>query len=192
MVIPGSPAAAAVATDLLKFMYNQIATIRAAKQLANALEAAQPAVEEIARLMRKDLEDLDKVVRAANTIAEGNDATEMSNSGLDSHRKSLIEAMKKDRDLSKKENREELAELSKLMADADTRYAVYQAKLGKNQERLRAARQLINAAGAALESWSAGHAQLAVAARNNQTVSTKALLDSAVELRDLVKRIREL
>jgi len=78
------------------------------------------------------------------------------------------------------------------MSDADARYAIYQAKFAANQKRLRASRQLINAAAAAVDAWSAGHAQLAVAARNNTTVSTQAMLDAAVELRDLVKRIREL
>ena len=149
-------------------------------------------MEEIAQLMRKDLADLDMVVQAADAVVLANDASEMSRSGLADHRKSILEAMKQSRDLSKKEDREELAELSKLMADADARYAVYQAKLDGNLERLRASRQLINAAAAALDAWSAGHAQLAVAARNKTTVNTQALLDATVELRELVKRIREL
>lgn len=192
VAIPGSPEMLAVATDTAKFLYAQIANVRAAKQLSKALTEAQPAVEKIAEVMRKDLMDLDKIVQGANQIIQTAASTEMSASGLQDQRKSLREEMKKVSDLSSQTNREAYARLSPLMAEVDARYAVYEAKLAASTKRVRASRQLINAADLALDSWTAGHAQLAVAARNKTTVSTTALLDAAVELRDLVKRIREL
>lgn len=192
VAIPGSPEMLAVATDTAKFLYAQIANVRAAKQLSKALTEAQPAVEKIAELMRKDLMDLDKIVQGANQIILTAASAEMSASGLQDQRKSLHGEMRKERDLTKSADREALAQLSQLLSNVDTRYAVYEAKLAASAERLRASRQLINAADSALDSWTVGHAQLAVAARNKTTVSTKELLDAAVELRDLVKRIREL
>ena len=192
IAIPGSPAAAAVVADGLKFLGAQIAKIRATKQLARALDEAQPAVEKIADLMRKDLKDLDGVVQSASQLLDSSAAKEMSDSGLMDQRKSILQALKKERDLSNKEARAELADLSKLLTEADSRYAVYQSRLAANAARLRAARQLINAADASLDAWTAGHAQLAVAVRNHSTVNTGALVDAALELRGLVKRIREL
>jgi hypothetical protein len=190
VAVPGSAAAVGVAVDTAKFIYAQIAVVRAAGDLAQSLDEAQPAVERIAELMRKDLTDLDELVQAASQLSEI--AIVAQNNDLSAYRKKLADELKKDRDLSKKEAREELAEFSKLMSDADARYGVYQAQLSEVENRLRAARQLINSTGAALDAWAAAHAQLAVAAWKKTTVSTKALTDAAVELRDLVKRIREL
>jgi predicted HAD superfamily phosphohydrolase len=192
MAIPGSPAALAVANDTVKFLAAQVANIRAAKQLARAFTEAQPAVEKIAQLMRQDLDDLDGIVQAANQIIETDVVAARSESRLLDQRKAILEQMKRERDLAKKEDRDELVQLSQLLVDVEARDAVYQAKLDVGAERLRVARQLIGAANAALDAWLIGHQQLAVAARNKTTVSTRALLDSAVELRDLVKRMREL
>jgi hypothetical protein len=65
IVFPGA-GTAAVATDAAKFVYAQIALVRAARALEKALEQSQPAVEQIARTIARDLDDLSAVFQAAN------------------------------------------------------------------------------------------------------------------------------
>ncbi|MFI5401963.1 MAG: hypothetical protein ACHQ1G_03430 [Planctomycetota bacterium] len=92
IVIPGSAEALAVATDAAKFIYGQLATIRAAHQLAEALDDAQPAIERIAEVLRKDLADLDVVAQASDAATAVNLADEYNK--LNSDRKSILLAMK--------------------------------------------------------------------------------------------------
>jgi hypothetical protein len=43
-----------------------------------------------------------------------------------------------------------------------------------------------------MEQWAAAHREVALSLENRRPVSTESLTEAAVELRDLVKRIREL
>ena len=52
--------------------------------------------------------------------------------------------------------------------------------------------QLIAATRDAMEQWASAHREVALSLENRRPVSTEALTEAAVELRDLVKRIREL
>ena len=65
IVFPGA-GTAAVATDAAKFVYAQIALVRAASALEKALEQSQPAIGQIAHTIARDLDDLSAVFQAAN------------------------------------------------------------------------------------------------------------------------------
>ena len=186
--LPGAPAVMAAGTDVAKFIYAQIATVRAANELARALETAQPAVERIADLIRLDMLDLDAIVQAADQLTFTSNVSDFNR--FSAYRKELSKALESPRDLTNKALRDELAELSRLMADSDQRYAAYQARLNAITDRLRASRQLINATGSALDAWTAAHAQLATAARQKKPVKVSALVDAAAELRELIKKVR--
>lgn len=235
IAIPGSPAAAAVATDAVKFLYGQIATIRAADQLAGALDEAQPAVEKIAHLMRRDLEDLEViaqattglqaldaitnernqlasdrklVLKALNTAADAaqkaatakegamHATTEIANAKAAEAEKAAEVAASKEDEAKKAAEREsasweEYTRFTALLADMNIRYAAYQNEIAKMEERLNAMRSVIDACGRALDEWAAAHAELASAARAKRPSSARAMLEAALELRDLVTRMRE-
>jgi predicted nucleic acid-binding Zn-ribbon protein len=131
-------------------------------------------------------------VQAASQTIETAIVADPEASRLRDQRKSVVEQLRNSRDLSKDSARKELRELSALMADTDAGLAHFESRIAEVGERLRAARQLINATSAALDGWADAHAQLAVAARNKSTVSVSALVDASTELKALVARIREL
>lgn len=190
VALPGGAAAAGVAIDTARFIYSQIALVRAAKHLEKALEEAQPAVERIAELMRSDLKDLDELVQATHQLMAMKVVAE--NNAMAGYRATLFKALHQTRDLSNPMAREELEQLSRLVADVEVRHAVYLDKLEVIDARQRASRQLISATGSALDAWAAAHADLVAAVRKRRTVNTLALVAAAVEVRDLVNRIRQL
>jgi hypothetical protein len=189
IVIPGSAEALAVATDAAKFIYGQLATIRAAHQLAEALDDAQPAIEQIAEVLRKDLADLDVVAQASDAATAVHLADEYNK--VNSDRKSILFAMKT-LDPAKPADRAEYETLSGLLASIGPRYDAYQKELQTVEDRLNAVRAVIDATGRALDEWAAAHANLASAVRNKRLVSAQSLMASATELRELVKRMRDL
>lgn len=189
LAIPGGPAAAAVATDAVKFLYGQIATIRAAGQLAAALDEAQPAVERVAQLMRKDLDDLTVVIRAAEQVRTIK--LQGKYKQLNSDRDSILGAMQKHNPGITAE-RGEYKALTELWAAIKPEYDAYLQESKALDDRRMAAAAVIDATGRALDEWAAAHAELASAARHKRVASTQSLVAAAVELRDLVKRIRDL
>jgi len=189
IAIPGSAEALAVATDAAKFIYGQLATIRAAHQLAEALDDAQPAIERIAEVLRKDLADLDVVAQASDAATAVNLADEYNK--LNSDRKSILLAMKA-LNPAKPEDRAEYETLTELLASIGPRYDAYQKELQAVEDRLNAVRAVIDATGRALDEWAAAHANLASAVRNKRLVGAQSLMASATELRELVKRMRDL
>lgn len=189
IAIPGSAAAVAIATDTVKFLYGQIATVRAAGQLAAALEEAQPAIERVAQLMRNDLADLAVVTQAADAVQIVNLAAEYNK--LSSDRKSILQAMK-NLNPAVVADRDEYAALTGLLAALKPRYDTYQQELKAVEDRRKSALAVIDATGRALDEWAAAHADLASAVRHKRLASAQSLVSAAVELRDLVKRMRDL
>jgi len=191
IVVPGA-GVVGVVTSAGKLIGEKIAQIRAANDLATAMESAQPAIETIAEKLRQDLQAMDEIVQAAASKVDTVTLKDPDFSQARNYRNALLKEIAKHQDASNNNDRALVAELSKLLADVEARLSVFQAKLDQNDQRLRAARQLISATVSSVDAWSAAHAQLAVAARTKSTVSATALVDAAVQVRDLVKRMREL
>jgi hypothetical protein len=95
--------------------------------------------------------------------------------------------------VSKAELEEMIAELKQIdavIASNKSWLDPYEAGLKKDAERLMAAQQLITASQTAIRRWAAAHASLIVAVRESRVPSFHSLIKTAVEIEDLVKKLK--
>jgi hypothetical protein len=191
IAIPASPAAIQVASDSIKLLVKYIAITRAAKSLEEAMVKTQPAVEQIVKLIVEDLEDIDGIFLAANKLVEIN--FKNSYATRISYRKALEDFVQK-ADVTDANDAvlKRLAQVNELLDSTNSWYSEYQQGLETNQRRLRVGRTLIKTAQASVQQWVTAHKQVVNALKNRRPVSTESLLEAAVEIRYLLKRIREL
>ncbi|NVM23998.1 MAG: hypothetical protein HWN68_19740 [Desulfobacterales bacterium] len=190
-VIPASPAAINAVSDSIKLLVKYIANTRAAKSLEEAMVKAQPAVEQIVKLIVEDLEDIDGIFRAANKLVEMN--FKNSYATRISYRKALEDFVQKAEIADANDAvLKRLAQVNELLDSTNSWYSEYQQGLEQNQKRLRVGRALIKTAQASVHQWVTTHKQVVNALKNRRPVSTESLLEAAVEIRYLLKRIREL
>ena len=190
------PAAGAVtvATDTASFIYGQIALVRASRSLEEALMNAQPAVQRIATIIALELKKLDEILRLAS--ADIDSARQVNHQVELGFRKALIKEQKglysnNPADLKPKQ-KARLLEINELIESTKIWYEPLQTKKEQVEKRLHAGRDLIAAAGQATGQWAAAHEQLVHAIRDNRSINTKALVQATLEVRELIKRIREL
>jgi tetratricopeptide (TPR) repeat protein len=191
IAIPASPAAINAVSDSIKLLVKYIAITRAAKSLEEAMVKAQPAVEQIVKLIVKDLKDIDDIFRAANKLIEIN----FNNSYATriSYRKALEDFVQTANIANANDAvLKRLAQVNELLDSTNSWYSEYQQGLEKNQKRLRVGRALIKTAQASVQQWVTAHKQVVNALKNRRPVSTKSLLEAAVEIQYLIKRVREL
>jgi hypothetical protein len=191
IIIPASPAAINAVSDSFKLLVKYIANTRAAKSLEEAMVKAQPAVEQIVKLIVEDLEDIDGIFLAANKLVEIN--FKSSYATRISYRKALEDFVHK-ADIADANDAvlKRLAQVNELLDSTNSWYSEYQQGLEQNQKRLRVGRALIKTAQASVHQWVTAHKQVVNALKNRRPVSTESLLEAAVEIRYLLKRIREL
>jgi len=190
--IPGSPAAIQVASDSIKLLVKYIAITRAAKSLEEAMVKAQPAVEQIVKLIVEDLEDIDGIFRAANKLIEKD--FKISYATRMSYRKALEDFVVQKVNIVDANDAvlKRVAQVNELLDSTNSWYSEYQQGLEKIQMRLRVGRALIKTAQASVQQWITAHKQVVNALKNRRPVSTKSLLEAAVEIQYLIKRVREL
>ena len=82
--------------------------------------------------------------------------------------------------------------MNELLDSTNYWYSEYKQGLEQNQNRLRVGRALIKTAQDSVQQWVTAHKQVVNALKNRRPVSTESLLEAAVEIRSLLKRIREL
>ncbi|MHC4105203.1 MAG: hypothetical protein ACYSR9_09700 [Planctomycetota bacterium] len=191
IIIPATPAALNVANDSIKLLAKYIANTRAAKSLEDAMVQAQPAVEQIVKLIVEDLEDIDGIFRVANKLVENN--FKISYATRISYRKALEDFVQKadiadanDAVLARR------AQMNELLDSTNSWYSEYQQGLEQIQRRLRIGRALIKTAQDSVQQWLTAHKQVVNALKNRRPVSTESLLEAAVEIQYLLKRIREI
>lgn len=191
IAIPASPAAINAVSDSIKLLVKYIANTRAAESLEEAMVKAQPAVEQIVKLIVEDLEDIDGIFRAANKLVEMN--FKNSYATRISYRKALEDFVQKAEIADANDAvLKRLIQVNELLDSTNSWYSEYQQGLEQNQKRLRVGRALIKTAQASVQQWVTVHKQVVNALKNRRPVSTETLLEAAVEIRYLLKRIREL
>lgn len=186
--------------DIAKKVYQHIAAARAAKSLGEALEAAQPAIDEIADLLAEDYVDLGGVLRTVEqALLQTQEEDYEDRLKFRARIENRFDALYvKDPTCATATNcleaadREEMLELHVLLEITDTWYGPYQDDRAEIARRLRLARELVDASSRATRSWAAAHAQLGVALRAKQPINPVALTQEALEIKHLVERIREL
>jgi len=191
IALPGSPAAIAVATDAIKLIVENINKARAAKSLAEAMARANPAVEEIVRLISADLKDLDELFRLANKMVE-NKYKSAYNERI-GYRKGLEDFIQKTNvDTASENDLNKLIKVNELLKGTDGWYAEYKQGLEDVSKRLRLGRALIQTADASLNQWVNAHIQVASALQNRQPVNVESLKEATIQIHELIGKVREL
>jgi len=191
VVLPGTPEAVAVATDVVKFIGAQIALVRAAKSLEQAMEAAQPAVEAITELVAADLKDLEAIFVSASKANDNVVRTSEEFRDLLGYRIQLVKQIGKS-DPSDAATGERQVQLGQMLQATDAWLPKYLAQRKEIDDRLRVGRALIQATLQSARDWGIAHGNLITALKERRPVNTDSLIQAAVEIQNLVRKVREL
>lgn len=182
----------ATATDTAKFVYTHIAAARASQSLEKALVNVQPAIQQIVRIMGEDLKLIEDILLAAHQLqmTAVNEKYNLELGYLKSLRREQREIYQKTRRSREEEKR--LTEIDQLMEATKPWRAEYEKEKEEGDKRLRAGRQLLAGTRQSLTEWGFAHQQLIGAVREKRTVEVAALVQATQEVRELIRRIREL
>ena len=193
IVVPGS-AAVGVGVDTSKNIYREIAVMRAAKSLEEALERSRRPVDEIARKIGQDIADLKVIFQAASDSITGD--LEIDHQKGINFRNQLIKRRKALYAIGSagltEADKLELTELDRLIVSTNTWYLPLQAKLNEVRTRLSAGEALIATTSDTVSQWGLTYNNLVLALKDRRPVSIQSLTRATVDIRDLIKRIREL
>jgi hypothetical protein len=188
-VFPGGRLATSAGADVLKLIVGQIAQIRGYSSLKDSLTAANPAVQGIAGLLRKDIVEADEIVQLAAQAqltaqsAELGDHLGFRNKLLRQQKEIYASAVTPDKEAR-------LTEIAAQLRNADSWYLPHVKAQDVLKSRLRLERQLLAKCGQAIDEWGQVHNQLTSAVRDGSGFSVESLLSTAGEIRDLVKRVQ--
>jgi hypothetical protein len=190
------PAAGAVSvvTDTARFVYGHIALVRASDSLEAALTAAAPAVDEVTDAIARDIALLASLLTTANNSYQQELAQKYSNvlgyrRQLERRRTAAYSRLGTDKESGLGQ---ELQQITGLLAASQDEYSVYEQELADAVKRRNASTAVVRAAADAVSEWATAHRALVAAVREKRTVDVQSLVDSTRELRELVKRMREL
>ena len=193
IALPGAQAVGVV-TDTAKFIYQQIALARAANSLENSLTAVAPAVDEVATQIARDLKSLEKILVVATDTSKNRLIT--SNSSMLGFRnqvnKTRESAYAKLSKTPPANLAKELEDVNKLVDATKSLNDAYEKEIAEITKRRNSAGALIRASSDAINQWAAAHRQLVAAVKDRRPVNPQSLVDATRELRDLIKRMREL
>ncbi len=188
LALPGSEAAIGLSIDAAKFVSNQIAIARAAKSLEQALVNADFAVQQIADMIQLDLKDLDEILVAANRAAENK--LVFSYSDFLKYRTEL--KLKLEQYEFDEVNLDQQLKYAQLLEATNPEYQIYLNEQEAIRKSLRAGQALIFATTKLAEEWSAAHTSLITAIKERRPVNIDSLTEAAVEINELIRKVREL
>ncbi len=196
MAVPGGSVVVSTVTKAAKLIYEQIALVRAARSLKNAMASAQPVIDRVTEIIVQDLKAGGDVFLLAHSTIRGD--IQLENQVQLGFRHQLIgardELYKKGVSALSATESARLLEIGQLIASADAWYQPMQEQLQQVQKRLNAGRNLIAAASDATMQWRIVHHNLVAALQQggNITISAPTLAQAAVQIRGLINRMREL
>jgi len=191
VVLPGTPEAVAVVTDVGKFIGAQIALARGAKSLEQAMETAQPAVEAITELVAADLKDLEAIFVSAAKANDNAVRTSPEFEYLLGYRIQLVKQIGKS-DPNNAATLDRQVQIGQMLQATDAWLSKYLAKRKEIDDRLRVGRALIQATLQSARDWGIAHGNLTTALKERRPVNTDSLIQAAVEIQNLVRKVREL
>jgi vacuolar-type H+-ATPase subunit I/STV1 len=191
IAIPASDEAANVAIDIAKLIYQQIAKVRAAKNLENAMSAAQPAIDRIAEKINEDLKDLEEIYIAANRLDDNRVRTEHNQ--FTSYRNAVLQRIGAESPANTNSTSiAAQAQLIQMLRDMEGTYNDYTAQRKEVSERLRAGQAVIIAASQASSNWAAAHVSVTAALKQRRPVDISSLQEAALQINNLIKRMRDI
>jgi hypothetical protein len=186
----------AIAKETLGFINEQISLARAASALEGSLTAVAPAIDEVTMHVVSNLSLLEKILVDATDASRGN--LRRSNNEMIAFRQRVNDQRVV---IYNKLNTEgntnaslarELEEINKLLDATKSLNDMYEKEDADIEKRRNAASALIRASSDAVREWGVAHRQLVEAVKNRTPVNAQSLLEATKEVRDLVKRMREL
>lgn len=190
VTLPGSPEAAAVATDIAKYLYSQIAMARSAKSLEKSMEATRPAISSIAEHIEADFKDMEVILVAANRNKQTELLIEYSQK-LD-YRTDIESKLIEELDPDDTEALDRQVKLAQLLEDTNQWYQEYDSKQKALEDRSKLGQALINSSAQSTKDWSLAHSQLIDAIKDRRPINIDSLVQASTEIRTLIKKIREL
>lgn len=195
VVNPAIGASVAVGIDVASFIYGQIAIVRGANSLQEAMDAAQPAIDKIAEIITKDSENLKETVLSTaslrrNAIMDAGGAKASSYlRETEKRRDEARAAFARDPSTA---HREELLAADRFIETARSENERFRAEVARANQMSQTSAELVQAMRDGVSRWTAAHRQVAQALKDRQSVSVDSLTDAAVEVRDLLQRLRAL
>jgi hypothetical protein len=186
------PAAGALAAgvDLAAYVYQQIALARSAASLEQSLARMQPAVDRIADVIGRQLDDAQAILVNANKVAEVRMRDQFSDET------GYLLALRKERQALYRvtplttANAERLLQIEKVERTVTSRLEPMDAERKAASTRVRTALLLIAATRQAVIDWAGAHRQLLPAVRDGAVVDPHALLQSVADVRELIRKVR--
>ncbi|MFN7020536.1 MAG: hypothetical protein ACK4WH_04305 [Phycisphaerales bacterium] len=198
--------------ELGKALANEVIKVKAARDFAEAVEKADPAIESLAGLLDKDLEDLAKTVgvtkveaiRAAVTTPyqkniEYRNALLQRRNDLQAAIEQAVWPRPNTPDAPRPPTNStlniaetsELANVERYLREADSWYAPMSRELDRALEARAIAEQLAIQTRRAVGAWRDAHASLAAATRERRLPESGRLAALAVRIRDLAAELKE-
>lgn len=191
-----APSAAAVstATDIAAFLYQQIALVRASRNLQEALSTAQPAVDQIAKLLGANIKSMEVILVTAADAADKSLQLKRENQIQLGYLQEIRDEQERIYRTAATDPKSvaRLAELDKAIEAMRDWREPYEAARKAIATRLAVSRQLISATQQGIFDWAATHRQLATALAEGRRINPEALAQSVVEIRELVRKVRAL
>ena len=187
IALPASSEGVALATDIGKYVYAQIAIARAAKSLEEAMTSAQPIVDSVAALIASDFKDLEEIFIAANADVDIQLRRKFNDSL--SFRNNLLSQLQT-ANLSDGRDLEKEVRITQLLAGTEPIYHEYLNARKLVNDRLRAGRALIHTARQSSHEWAAAHSNIRTALSERRPVNTESLIQSSLEIKGLIQRLR--
>lgn len=205
----GSSAAVGIATDIATLVVTQLQQARAARDLREALERVDPVVQLVAARLGRSI-SADAAAGGAGPDA-GSDAADLAVflNGAEEHfltervrettsamdtiaaaraaRERTVSGLAQGNDEATARALQLAQIIDAAQREADAAAAPIDAELA----RVRAARRLLIATAQATDAWAMAHADLVRAMRDRRAISTDALADAAVRIRDIIRRIED-
>ena len=183
-------AAAATGLDIAATVYRQLASVRAASALVDALERMQAGVERTVEVVTLQLDDAAVLLVSANRIAEVKLRAEYADET------GYLLALRRERvalyaqSPLTQANADRLLQIDRIERTVVSRLTPMNATLRASEGRLREMLAVTGRTRQALADWALAHRQLLHGMRAGTAVDPQALVQSVSELRDLVHRVR--
>jgi len=178
------------AVDLLAAIGQHVAQAAAARTLEDVLSRMQPAAENTAELLGRQLDDVETILRAAGALSIVELKASVSDErgyllSLRDERKMHYQKPLDDKIAARLKQIEEVERGVQVKLDPVDR------KIAAVEARVKSGRQLIGAARQLAAEWSVAHRQLLAAVQESRAVDPRALVAAVSEIRDLVQKVRE-
>lgn len=184
------------AAEMAGRVWKEIALAKSASSLTKALEAVQPAVETIADTIAADTQDLRRAVMAALENQLGQIKNEPGyNDIVGFHLKApaaKAAVLKEDLEYLSSDGKGRLDAIDRKVASTREDYQRFQALNEAVRERSRRISALVDATGDAVARWGCAHKSLVQAMQAREPVTVDSLLDAVADVRQLIKKVRDL